>query len=299
MINLAGLRYRRIFASEGGPIDRVETADILLEGRRLFQANAFLRSEFLPAQKRKRSVYSEASGSGTHLSPLVARFMAISEALERWAYTAKVLSPERAAYAFDVDPMSNGMAAFPGMFARQARKNAYFEAVERFNIIAWWEGLLPAREAATEWPGVNALILGDDSDSVTVIVHKDSGNGVFSYGHAAAADFNMACRKAMIELSRHEYVVRSYRFAQTLGGVVAAPPVDLLERRSLFFASEEGRETFIRRVQSGPTGPRPVRRVAFDGAIPGPWTRYADVWRVVYHPVSARYLSNEERYFLW
>lgn len=299
MINLAGLRYRKIFASEGGPIDRVETSDVLLEGRRLFQSNAFLRSEFIAAQRKKRSVYSEASGSGTHSSPLVARFMAISEALERWAYGAKALSPDRATYAFDVDPMSNGMAAFPGLFARQARRNAHFEAVERFNIIAWWEGLLPAREAATEWPGVNALILGDDSDSVTVIVHKDSGNGVYSYGHAAAGDFTSACRKAMIELGRHEYVVRSHRFAQSLGGVVAAPPVDLLERRSLFFASEEGHETFLRRIGSRPTGAKPVRRVAFDGTIPGPWTKYADVWRVVYHPVSARYLTNEERYFLW
>jgi len=143
MINLAGLRYRKVFTEEGGPIERIETADFTVESSRMFQANAFMRTGLL-ATRSSRAVYSDAAGSGTHASPMVARFMAISEAMERWAYHATALSPERTAYGFDVDPMSNGMAAFPGFFAIQARRKAYLEAVERFSIIAWWEGMLPA-----------------------------------------------------------------------------------------------------------------------------------------------------------
>ena len=43
------------------------------------------------------------------------------------------------------------------------------------------------------------------------------------------------------------------------------------------------------------------RRLAdvFDGPVPGPWGRYADVWRVVYAPPSDRFLGMEENYFLW
>jgi hypothetical protein len=33
--------------------------------------------------------------------------------------------------------------------------------------------------------------------------------------------------------------------------------------------------------------------------VPGPWSRYADVWRVVYAPPSDRFLGTEENYFLW
>ena len=298
MISLAGFRYRKIFADHSGPIDRIETSEFMVEGQRMFQANAFMRPGLLALQSN-RSVYSDAAGSGTSESPMVARFMAISEAMERWAYHAKVKSPERAVYGFDVDPMSNGMAAFPGFFPLQARRKAYMEAVERFSLIAWWEGMLPSVEHPTEWPGVQAIIIWVGSDEVVVILHKRTKEGLHAFGHAAAKTFRGASRAAIIELARHEYVVRSYWLAKACGCSAAAMPADLLERRSVYFASEEGHEEFVRRVRSEPHRRLPTRRLAFDGRIPGPWDRYAYVWRVVFHPVTDRYLQDGSNFFLW
>jgi len=298
MINLAALRYRGVFAEQGGPIARIETVDIVVADQRQFQSNAFLRSDLqLPAAKR--TVYSNAAGSGTAASPMVARNMAISEALERWAYAATAVSDRRAKYGFDIDPMSNGMAAFPGLFASQARPCAYLEAVERFSLIAWWEGMLPTISKPTPWKDIRAAVIWAEPDAVVAIVYKRTAEGLYAYGHAAARDFGAACRKAVVELARHEYVIRSYWLARAGGGGQPAVPSDLLERRSVHFASEEGHEQFLRRIHSSPTETLAPRRVAFDGEIPGPWSRYAPVWRVVFQPVTKRYLTNDERYFLW
>ena len=92
MFTLAALRFRKIFAAQGGPIERVEWADVLSPTGRQFQANAFLRDGLLGARREPRRVYGEASGSGTHASPLVARYIAFSEAMERWAYAATRVS---------------------------------------------------------------------------------------------------------------------------------------------------------------------------------------------------------------
>jgi hypothetical protein len=296
MINLAGIRYRNVFADRQGPIVRLDTSDCMIEGMRLFQANAFLRPEYFPARP-KRSVYSEACGSGTHESPMVARLMAISEAMERWAYHAKARATDRAAYGFDVDPMSNGMAAFPGLWARQARRKAYLEAVERFCIIAWWEGMLPSTVLPTEWEGITATVIWQARNEIVVILHKKTADGLHAYGHAGAETFQRACRSAVVELARHESVIRTYHLAKACA--VIGAPSDLLEQRSVFFASEEGHEEFVRRLRSVPTRTLPARRLAFDGVIPGPWQKYADVWRVVFHPVTDRYLSRNAGYFLW
>jgi hypothetical protein len=298
MFNLAAIRYRKIFTDRGGPIDRVESFDLSGQDQRMFQANAYLRADLQPT-RAARAVYGNASGSGTHSSPMVARYMAISESLERWAYASTVASPDRAKYGFDVDPMSNGMAAFPGLFAVQARRTAYLEAVERFSLIAWWEGMLPAIPKPTEWSDIAAAVIWAEPGAVVVIVHKRTAEGQYAYGHAAAGDFATACRKAAVELGRHEYVIRSYRLARACTGGGAPAPTNLLERRSVHFASEEGHEEFLRRLHTPPAQIAAPRRIAFDGEIPGPWTRYAHVWRFVFHPVTLDFLNNNERYFLW
>lgn len=85
MYNLAPFRFRNVLAADGGPIARVVLADALVLGRREFMANAYL-TPGLAEDLSNRAIYSAANGSGTSPSPMVARFMAISEALERWAH---------------------------------------------------------------------------------------------------------------------------------------------------------------------------------------------------------------------
>ena len=299
MLNLAAYRYRNVLAESGGPIDRLMMADVTVLGRREFLTNAYLRAG-LAEDRTERLLYSPAQGSGVSTSPMVARFMAVSEAMERWAHWQLHAGADKSTYGFDVDPSSNGMAAFPGLFKRQARSGAQMEAAERFNLLNWWEGRLPAAESDTRWPGVRAATICSEAPGVTVILFRSMAGGFTAYGHGAAPDFAGACRKAAVEMERHELVID--RFARTHAGRLvdqlpaAAHPI---ERRSLFFASEAGHELFLERLRSAPRKPAPRPRLVFDGAVPGPWSRYADVWRVVYEPPSDRFLGAEENYFLW
>ncbi|MDI1320620.1 MAG: hypothetical protein PSW75_10575 [bacterium] len=297
MLNLAAFRYRNVLASAGGPIERLEIADVTVLGERRFLANAYLRPGLVPPRE-DRSLYSQANGSGTAASPMVARFMAVSEAMERWAQAQLHAGPERSKYGFDVDPSSNGLAAFPGLWRRQARSGAMLEAAERFNLLNWWEGRLSALESETRWPGVRAAIICSEAPGITVILFRRTEAGFVAYGHAAAMDFDSACRKAASEMERHALVVT--KFALSHAGKIRDPlPASAhpLERRSLFFALEEGHELFLERLRS-PARAEAKLQLVYDGPVPGPWTRYADVWRVVYAPPSRRFLGMEENYFM-
>ncbi len=298
MLNLAAFRYRDIFVTGGGPIERVEMADIAVLGRREFLANAYLK-EGLAGSRNKYALFSPANGSGVSPSPMVARFMALSEAMERWAY-ARLHDAKEAGYGFDVDPSSNGMAAFPGLFRRQARRGAAMEASERFNLLNWWEGRLPASESSTRWTGVRAATICSEAPGVTVILFKRTAAGHFAYGHGSAMDHEGACRKAAVEMERHELVTAHFALAHA-GRIENQLPADAhpIERRSLFFATDAGHELFLERLRSGPHKPVPKPRLVFDGPLPGPWSRYADVWRTVYEPPSDRFLGCEENYFFW
>lgn len=296
MINLAALRYRSVLVADGGPVEQVVVRkfDVLAEPG--YAANATLRADLMPG-RTVQQLYGNASGSGTDRSPLVAQHKAISEAMERWAHWALHRSPEAARYGFDVDPSSTGMCAFPGLFARQARQGAAMEAAERFNMLHWWEGALDARPARSPWEDVEAWTVSSSAPGVTVLLHQRTKEGFHAYGHATAPDFRRACLHAAAEMERFVEVIRLH--LQKGGSLTPAAGMPLVERRSLFFAGEEGHAAFRARLARTTTGPAPTPRLVFDGEVPGPWSRYADVWRVLFAPPSQRFLGREEEYFFW
>ena len=229
---------------------------------------------------------------------MVARYMAISESMERWAYRVKVRANDRELYGFDIDESSNGMAAFPGIFNSEARKRAMLEAVERASIIAWWEGSLDGEVRATDWPGINALVLPSPiGTGVTVIAFREVRADCFAYGQGASMNYFGACERAVMELARNEYVLGLRRVS--LGLSVQDAPSDLFERRCLFFSTAEGHALFQERLKRRITGPRFESDVICDAEIEGDWSEYATVWRVLIRPSSTEFLANTERYFFW
>jgi hypothetical protein len=295
MLSLASIRYRNILAEHGGPVERIDMGQFSVCGRQMFQANARLTAGF--TAKRQRSIYSDADGTGTHRVATIARHMAVSEAMERWAFHATVRSPRAAEFGFDIDPSSNGMSAFPGLVRHSARRQALLEAVERFSLIAWWEGMAEGHLMETDWPGVSAVVIDGPFGGVTAIAFARTEWGGYVYGHAAEESIGAACERAVIELARHEGVLRAWRLAFASGRKEA--PANLFERRCLFFASEEGYDLFKHRLHFEPheKSPRPV--IACDREIPGPWTEYATVWRFALKPPTDGYLKGGERYFFW
>ncbi len=297
MISLAAFRYRNALQADGGPIARVSSREFNVFGRRMFQANAWLADGMIP-HRRRITLYSDADGTGTAVSPMIARHMAISEALERWAFHAKVKAPDRDLYGFELDASSNGMAAFPGVFQSQARKHAMLEAVERASILAWWEGMLDGELRPTEWPGISALVLPSPADhGVTVLAFRQSRPESFAYGHGAAMNFFGACERAVMELARHEYVVGLHRISKEVSP--DEQPTDLFERRALYFSTPDGHELFQQRLQRSNRGRRYVAGFSHDSEIPGPWSLYATVWRALIRPPSTGFLADTEKYFFW
>jgi hypothetical protein len=298
MLNLAAFRYRNVLAADGGPIERLTSGETSVLGVRWFSANAYLRADCAPGRSA-RVVWGSADGSGVDLSPLVARYKAVSEAMERWAHHVLHRAPEGRAFGFDLDPSSNGMAAFPGLFARQARGAALEEAAERFNLLHWWEGRLRAVAQASPYPGIEAWAIESEAPGVTVLLHRRSEHGFHAYGHSAARTFAGACAKAVAELERHETAVRLWAVARAGRLQAVEETAHVIDRRPVFFASEEGYALFRERIEGGVPGAPARPKLIFDGEVPGPWQRYASVWRVVFEPPSRRFVSRELRYFMW
>jgi len=297
MLSIAGYRYRNVLETQGGPVTRVSLREFSVYGRPMFQANAWLSDKVVPHRK-KFALYSDADGTGTSDTPVVARYMAISETMERWAFRVKSRAADRELYGFDIDESSNGMAAFPGIFHTEARRRAQLEAVERASIIAWWEGALDGEVRATEWPGINALVLPSPIGvGVTVVAFREVRPDCFAYGQGAAENYFGACERAVMELARNEYVLGLRRVSQGLA--VQDQPSDLFERRCLFFSTAEGHAMFQERLGRAITGPRFQSNVICDTEIPGPWSEFASVWRVLIRPASTEFLANSERYFFW
>lgn len=293
MLSLAAFRYRDVLAALGGPIGIIESSPFAVRGRMTFQANAWLKPGLVT--KPARRLYSSADGSGTHVLASVARHKAVSEALERWAFHVISDSERAAEFGFDVDPSSNGMSAFPGILRRQARRAALLEAVERFCLMAWWEGRIEGVRFETDWPGVSAVAIDGPFGGVTVVAYARTEWGGYAYGHAAEESFGAACERAIIELARHEWILRSAWLKRIAGETIA--PTHVLERRCLFFASEEGHDLFQQRLHRRAGGSIPRPDVICDRDIPGPWDRYATVWRFVLRPPSDGYLRGGDRYF--
>lgn len=293
MLSVASLRYRNILVEDGGTVARLESGVFPLRGRQIVLANAWL----VPGLVRKGNftLYSDADGTGTDAVAAVARHKAISEALERWAFHATVRSERAAEFAFDVDPSTTGMSAFPGLRRRSARRTSVLEAVERFSLCAWWDGLVDARPFETDWPGVSAVAIDGPFGGVCVVAWARTEWGGYIYGHGAEESLGAACERAVVELARHEWLLRASWLATVAGETVR--PTSIFEKRCLFFATEEGHELFQRRLRTKSSGRVPRSEIICDAHIPGPWEEYATVWRFALRPPSDGYLRGGERYF--
>lgn len=299
MISLAPFRYRHAMDPASGPIGRIDSFTLPVLDRKLFHSNAFLRPDLARANK-PNTVYGTADGSGTHKSPVVARHMAVSEALERWAFTTVSHSVQRTTFGFDVDPSSNGMAAFPGIGTSRARHAAWLEAIERFCLIGWWQGSVGSTRRPAPWTGIHAIEFLHGFDNVSVVLLlREAEPDLIVYGHAAGETFEAACNRAIVELARSEIVIRRHR-ALHPGPVDRglSTVTDLFERRCLFFSTAEGfRAVLARGRQCVREWKKP--RVVFDGEITGPWTEFTTVWRVVLQPPTSEFLQRRDDWFFW
>lgn len=298
MLALGPWCHRNVAAIRGGPIAGVQIGEMPFFGERRFLAHAVLVPG-LRAQQRTRLLYSHVDGTGVHAVAQTARHMAISEALERWAHGASTADPALSVrYGFDVDPTTNGMAAYPSLLPTPARAKAWEEAMERHAIRCWWEGRCGAVRRETEWPGVSAIEIPGSPQARTVVAWRRTTFDLVAYGHAASPTFLGALDHALMELARHEMALRHRWFGEG-SRPDEARSEDIGECRSWFFATPEGHDLFLRRVDGCGAEPCPEPELVFDGELFGPWSAYTHIWRIVCRPFSEAYLRGGKEYFFW
>ncbi len=295
MISFAAYLYRDVLDSAQGPIAKLEAGTMPLAHQTApaYQANAYLRSE-LSEHRPTNTLYGAADGTGSADDPMTARHKAISEALERWAFMdSSHHAAARSKYFFELDSSTNGMAAFPG-FKWQARRSAHLEALERWAVISWWDGRLKASVTRAPFADVGLVRIEHDQKGEVVILFHKSAAGHVAYGHAAGHSVAAAAAKAAVELARAEFVIARYR---ARGGL--AKIGSFCERRCIHFSTAEGHRQFLEKAYAAPTRKAPEWKVLFDGEIPGPWSKYATVWRQVVEMPTYAFLDAKEDFFLW
>lgn len=292
MLSLAAIKYRHVLASEGGPIAKIVSSPVVVSGRSAIQANAFLTPGLAP---RKPGMRSMADGAGLHRSVRIARAMAVSEALEHWAYLSVHSGPNARRYGFGEPASTAGMAAFPGLFKSQARHLARLEALEHFTTASWWERRCTGLPVESRHPSIRIVRLFPPWDfGEVVIVYRESRSGHVSYGRAAGSTLAEAIERAIKRLSESEFAITCLKLS-----LHNHSNLSLNERRCLHFASADGFREFLARVGAAPSSPSPRWQPIFDGELAGPWSRYTTVWRTALRMPSDAVLEPADNFFLW
>jgi hypothetical protein len=291
-ISLAHFRYARIHKDHGGPIARLSVRESQRLGEKVFEAFALLDEKAGLPDTDTSNLYGNWHGSGTAPGRAEAVYRALSEALERWAWSQ---ASSREELGFQLDSSTTGFAAFPGIHSRSPRAAAYLEAAERWSLDAWWEERLGQRLLqGLPWEGVRGIqILSPLRGTFVVILWKDCEH-FRAYGFAGGVTVPAAAQKAAVELGRNIQVLD---YQRSVAGTPQGEPSSRNERRLLFFAGKKGRELFDRRVARTVNGLSAAPDLAVDGAVPGPWTRYAHVWRCLFDPRGLTRDSLADDYF--
>jgi len=277
-----GSWYYRDVCADDGPIAKISVRQLDgIDPHQKWEAMAYLKKGLIQRGSNLQfKIYGLCDGGGTSASRATACHIAVSEALERWAWAASSRDPSLSSAAgLDLDPSTNGWAAYPGPFSNFARQRAYLEAVERWSLLAWWNGqigheLLPNRDGAIR-------LLSPMSDAAVVILTKKIPHVGYAYGFAGGSDIAAAHRRASVELFRNIHVLSKWVEKNAIKDI-AEFPTALHERRLLFFAGDEGHARFVERLAQ----PRPtlqvVPEVLFDRRVYGCWDKYCRVWRVLF-----------------
>lgn len=265
-----------------------------------YESYVYLHDDLKPINKPQLKLYGSPDGSGTAFVKNEAYYKAISEALERMAFYAVSKSENKTKFGFDIEPSSTGMAAFPGILKCSARKNAYFEAVERWTLTAWWEKYLSHKTLALYQQNFSGIEIITPFHNVSVVILWCSVNAsTLAYSFAAHANQKNAINKAKIELSRNFCVLQKY-CNEDKREIHPTYFSDIHEQRLAYFASTDGQKAFAERLQFKTSQQilRPPKKI-IDIEIMGPWSKYATIWRMLFEPVSNLHLQKSVDYFLF
>ena len=291
ILNLAPIRYSLV-SENGGPISKIEYGQTEYLGNLWQLCRATLQEDFQHPMSQRLQLFHPADGSGMGLTRLEARAKAVSEALERWAYTETSSGPDAVLYGYPYSMSTKGMAAFPSLFAGPARRSAIAEAFEYYSVDAWWGGALNHWIINREDATIVFINQPDFKGHIALAIRHLEGldNYVAAYGIGSGASPAEAELKAQLEACRSQTILES---RDAIPVHARTRPVLEAEQRMLEFSSKEGFELVKDRLASRPWMPELKPKVIYDGPVNGPWEKYAHVWRYALEPYPVKYRQKQ------
>jgi len=239
----------------------------------------------------------ESCGSGWSGDKQESQCKAVTEAVERWAFSYYQKFPDKAGLA--LDNTSTGFAALPGTFDQaQLYVNAYCEALERWTLNSIWDNSSiplnsvalkrgPLIEMFSKFKGrlhcfktifdVSDLDFFAKKEAAFFFCIFETSTGGAIPGSACGIDEEKTLQRALVEALIHTRVLNRLK---------EYPPdslKDILERRILFFGNDPAGFAKVKeRIDSGASNPPPAKPpMVFSKQLPGPWNPEILVHRVI------------------
>lgn len=293
-INIGPLTYRNILAPDGGPIQEIKSCQL---DSGLYEAYAYLKSQMTATNSN--ILYGDCDGTGTSAQLWEAQAIAISEALERWAfYECRNLWKDKIPSSIH----STGFAAFPGLNSKKVRENALSEALERWTLAQLALGRKLGFQKLSLTEGVelrDGMSLRFESwGREFVLLRQEFQVGakkVLSYGFSCDLNRNDAVRRAKIEMHRNQAVLNKFYLNPK------NELKDLFEKRVIHFSYPEN--DFLKKTtdsfgQISKLNKNELPVLIIDESLPGPWTQYAKVWRCFFE-LPSECLDKNKVDFFW
>lgn len=256
----------------------------------VYEAYAYLKPQ-ARGFTQSHAIYGDCDGSGTADSESLAIEIAVTEALERWAfYTVSATTLDRKYIGLDKNNSTTGFAA-DRRFAIRARRRALAEASERWALRNWWTNQGGAI-CIEEKPDLNLQfwILQSPHPRVTVVLALQRLENLlhpYIYGFAGAHGLSARRRlakakdRALLELNRNKRNL-------LLADWQKLRPANLIERRLCFFASETGFQLVKEKLNAAQNIPITRRglQLIVDQRVHGEWDKWIKVWRCLYESVT-------------
>lgn len=295
MLNLAPIKYSKVFKFDGGPIEKIIWSQTEIFKNVIgYEASAYLCSELRPQSIPLNKIYGNPDGTGSDQFQSAACYKAISEALERWAYYETALGKQSEEFGFDLDPSTNGLAAYPGLSQYSVKKFAYFEALERWAIGKWWSEQLGSSEIYNSEDISFIEIFNNNKASVVICWFKFTNcenQELVAYGFAASGNIEKALLKAQIELFRNKHILQLYYKNRSRPEL---NHLNIQEKRLIWFSANEGYNQFLEKI-------RRTQKLSVKNQVPieilskklnGPWSQFSQVCRVLFKDQNLFYTDE-------
>jgi hypothetical protein len=289
MINLSAWNYRHLLGNN----NLIEAPDCyqieLIDKNILFESNVKLKDKWRPSWLEKSSLYKDCDGSGTDSFQHTAVYKAISEALERLAFYETIDVNEKD-FAFDINPTTTGMAAFPSFTSTFARNNAKLEAVERWAIHEFNKNKLPLIAHPCLIPQLEHYEIKVPFYKVNVSLLVYAHKSFYAYGFAGGQNIQNSFKKALIELDRNRRILEK-NHQSTIETQT--------DKIIIYFSTEEGHQYFLEKVSNASNkiiNEKP--KIICDKEITGHWNQYTKVWRYLLED-SYYDKANSSSYFMF